>query len=350
MADNPLIHTLQTDVPYDTPNHPAMIVVHMDATEVQALEEMQGGLSIDPSTGIPEFSRLDTIFDEPGVRGLLEKIAVETKENGHPDPEILETYDLTKDKFPRYRNSEENELGVEIAHEGINGDTKLVLIPERIADFFDTLRSETDINPKTGLREYGFGSFFKNIVKVAAPIVGAVFGGPLGGAVGGALGQGIASKGNVGRMLTGGALGGLGGMAYSSLTGGGTGLGSMFGSSGRMVGPGYGYVSGATPGLHAELASHGMLPGMASVGNGMGLSHMAGAAGVGSMMSGMGRQPSSQSFLGSALDFLRNNPLVPALGIGGLHAYGAIKGKKKEEELRKENNRRTGAYLKHHGL
>lgn len=105
-----------------------------------------------------------------------------------------------------------------LASLGRGGDTMLAHINPREAAILKQLGGSGDINPHTGLREFGF---LKNIIKKAAPIA-AVFAAPylaplVGGnmlvahALSGALGAGL-SGGNVAQgALMGGLSGGLGG-------------------------------------------------------------------------------------------------------------------------------------------
>lgn len=52
-----------------------------------------------------------------------------------------------------------------------------------------------NINPETGVPEFGFGSFFKSIVPFISGAVGNVLGGPIGGIIGGSLGSSLGGIG-----------------------------------------------------------------------------------------------------------------------------------------------------------
>ncbi len=93
-------------------------------------------------------------------------------------------------------------------------------------------------------------SFFKSVVRVAAPIIGTALGGPLGGALGGAIG-GAATGGGLKGALT----GGLGGSLY----GGAGSLGSAASGALGLSGAASSVLAGATSGAGIGLASGGDL-------------------------------------------------------------------------------------------
>ena len=145
----------------------------------------------------------------------------------------------TPDEF-KYAEGGLVEVADQLRQKGRMGDSILAHINPDEARMLKMMGGSGTINPETGLPEY-FG--FKDIIKVAAPIVGSVLGGPAGAALGGAIG-GAAGGGGIKGALMGG-LGSLasGFMANSALggMGGGTGLGSimnMFGGGDKISGGG----------------------------------------------------------------------------------------------------------------
>lgn len=132
-----------------------------------------------------------------------------------------------------------------IRRHGRNGDTELAHINPIEAHILKSLGGSGTINPKTGLREYGWmpwhdnfnfgkGHVFENPKRVFADTIGigsAVFGGPVGGAIGGGLRAAMIGRNPLQGALKGGFYGtiapigaNLAGQGLSAL--GANGLGS----------------------------------------------------------------------------------------------------------------------------
>ena len=65
-----------------------MIVVHMSNGELEGLDNMQKGPSIDPDTGIREYSALANIIEIPEVREVFKHVSDELTENGQLSPDL----------------------------------------------------------------------------------------------------------------------------------------------------------------------------------------------------------------------------------------------------------------------
>lgn len=93
---------------------------------------------------------------------------------------------------------------------------------------------------------------FKEVaLPVAGGVLGFMFGGPAGAAAGAALGSSLGG-GNTKRNMKWGAVGGLGGLSYGALAGGG-GLGGLGGAS--SIAPYGGFDAGAVAGADYGLGS-----------------------------------------------------------------------------------------------
>jgi hypothetical protein len=141
------------------------------------------------------------------------------------------------------------ELAETLRTQGQEGDTVLAHISPREAAFLAE-HFGGDINPETGLPQFGFFSkLWKGVKKVAGPAIGAVLGTMVGGPLGGAIGGGIGGSFGHPNDRVGPVMGGLGGyfggpallkggsalMAGQGLSGIGAGLSSGFGQSTGML-------------------------------------------------------------------------------------------------------------------
>lgn len=154
----------QMDNQQEEPNH---IFAHVSPDEIPYLDEMQGQEIIDPETGLRDYTLLSTILQFPETQQALgEASEIENmkkmakgghlQEKGRPIVPELE----------------------ELRQKGRGGDTELIIITPQLAEIFDEWNEgQTKVNPVTGFPEYGF---FKELLRIAAPIVGAVLGGPIG--------------------------------------------------------------------------------------------------------------------------------------------------------------------------
>lgn len=163
--------------------------------------------------------------------------------------------------------------------QGQEGDTVLAHISPREAAFLAE-HFGGDINPETGLPQFGFLSkLWKGVKKVAGPAIGAVLGtiltggNPIGGAIGGGIGGSFGHPndrvgpvmGGIGGYFGGPALlkGGSALMAGQGLSGIGAGLSSGFGQSSGMLSSGLSSLGNAT-GLGSFFGGGGSAAGSAA--------------------------------------------------------------------------------------
>jgi hypothetical protein len=160
-------------------DEPINIFAHIAPDEIPYLNEMQGEEIIDPETGLRDYTILSSILQFPETQEALGSIPElqnmkQMAEGGHAigRPIVPELEELRK--------------------EGRRGDTELIIITPELAEIFDEWSGgKSTTNPITGFPEYGF---FKEIFRIAAPIVGAVLGGPIGAFAGSAAANKLTGK------------------------------------------------------------------------------------------------------------------------------------------------------------
>lgn len=246
-----------------------MLVVHMQDGELEGLDNLQGGASIDPDTGIREYSALAEIIDLPQIRELFHKVASELEEKGKVSPGVHQAYEVANDNTLPYRQTREEEHGPinSLEKTGRGGDKHFALIPVNLAEFLIEMRHVPSINPKTGLLEFGFfRSVFKNLIpnvlRTAGTIGGFMLGGPLGAGVGNAVGRAVTGS-SIKNSLVGGLKTGALGYGVQSLGGMAKGLGGLGG-----LGVGAAGNASAAPGV-VTAAGAAAAPGAAAPASGL---------------------------------------------------------------------------------
>jgi len=243
-------------------NGQTMLVVHMKPDELEGLDNLQHGASLDPDTGIREYSALGPIIEIPEVREIFHHVNDEMERHGDISPDLKKIYSFTKQHdLPYVQTPEEKHEPLKSLEKlGRGGDKPYALLPINLVEFLIDLHGGPSINPATGLLE--FGKFwkkarhvFKNIIPIAATLAGAFIGGPIGAGLGNTAGQLV-----TGRNIKTSAMRGLktGALAYGAqglgqaagLTGATPMTGSFFGGSPNLIAKGLGAVgigSAATP-------------------------------------------------------------------------------------------------------
>ena len=146
---------------------PVHIFAHVSPDEIPFLNEAQGQEIFDPETKLRDYTLMDYLYDIPEYKQAFDEAlsmmnSNKMAEGGH----AIE---------PGRHIAPELE---ELRKEGRGEDTELIIITPKLADLFDEINGgKPRINPVTGFPEYGF---FKEFLRIAAPIVGAVLGGPIG--------------------------------------------------------------------------------------------------------------------------------------------------------------------------
>lgn len=190
----------------DKPQENNMLMVHMGDDELEGLDNLQGGPSIDPETGIREYSALGPMIENEEVRNTVKMLYEELVSEGPDTQKIGKVYEETEKTRPRYEptEAEEHDPLKEIEHTGRRGDTKLALLPPSLVEFLIEIQGKPSINPKTGLLEFGwlnknpfskkglFGGLANTItkrpLKAALTVAGAMLGGPLAAGAGNYIG------------------------------------------------------------------------------------------------------------------------------------------------------------------
>lgn len=160
-------------------NKEEMLVVHMNDGELEGLDNLQGGPSLDPETGIREYSALASIIEIPEIKALFHHVYNEIEQHGDISPDLKKIYASAKEYSLPYKEAPEekhNPLKA-IEHTGRKGDTKLALIPLNLAFLLIELRGKPSINPKTGLLE--FGNVVRQVGKAIKKVASHVFSNPL---------------------------------------------------------------------------------------------------------------------------------------------------------------------------
>ena len=236
-----------------------MLVVHMQNGELEGLDNLQGGPSVDEETGIREYSHLAEVVQRPEIRELFHKVTTQLAEHGKVSEDIHEAYKDAKDYSLPYRETDEekeNPLRT-LERKGRGGDSKLAYVPVNLVELLIEIRHIPSINPSTGLLEFGFfgsiGKFFKKILPEAIRIVGTVGGAILGGPIGAGAGNALAGA-ITGKSIKNSVISGLktGAFAYA-----GQGLGQVAGLAGSTPFTG-GFFGGAPNMLASGLGRMGI--------------------------------------------------------------------------------------------
>lgn len=136
-------------------NGEQMLVVHIQNGELEGLDTLQGGPSIDPETGIREYSKLSSIIEQPQIKQIFQRIYDEIKATGQVSPEINALIALGKQNSLPYsptRSEEHNPL-LSIEKTGRHGDTKMALVPLSFIKLLLEVGYQPTLNPETGLIE-----------------------------------------------------------------------------------------------------------------------------------------------------------------------------------------------------
>ena len=341
-----------------------LLLCHFTKGELEGLDNLQGGPSIDDDTGLREYSKLSIVIEDPKIQEIFRHVQEELGDDGKVSPDLHNIYKTAKDNSLPFREApqEKEPPAKTLANMGEGGDTELALIPKNLAEFLIDLNGGYSINDKTGLLEFGL---FKNIVKIvkrvihnpvkavihgvkkafgpegvriAGTIGGAIIGGPLGAGLGAGLGNMVTGAG-INKSLSRGL--GVGAAAYGvqglgqamgvsasapytgGFFGGENALGSLLGGSGTIganMAPAYGTNGQLIAAKGAALPA---------------VSNATASAGTGSGIFGS---------LGKAASSLASNPAALMLGMTGLNMLAEkqrIKEHNKLVQAQKEENERV---------
>lgn len=178
---------------------PTLVLSHMKPNEVEALSRLQGGGDINQELKIPQFIKLGEILDRPDIRN-----AISMAFKGYTDADKSEREKLAQESenlakqssgdVPRANmNLQQSPEVQQLESLGNNGDTDLVLMPEKVLYFlWDQVPKEyRTVNPKDGIPEFGFWSGLLSVLGgVGGFLLGSVVPG-IGNALGAAIGSGL---------------------------------------------------------------------------------------------------------------------------------------------------------------
>jgi len=294
----------------------------MSKGELEGLDDLQGGPSVDESTGIREYSALASIIEEPEVQQLFQKIAADIKQNGgKPTPGISSVYKEAKKHSLPYRETEEEGHSPlkQLEKLGRGNDSRLAELPKNFVEFLIELGHNISKNPKSGLLEFGF---FDELLRFGGTVIAGILGGPIGAGLGRAA-MGAATGQKLGHAAAAGLKTGVGAYGVQGL-----GQAAGLGAATPMTG---GFFGGAPNILGTALGGLGM---------GRQATPNASLPVEQSVMSHMGDQTAQATqaqpgFLSHILGGVSNNigPLALA-GMGALSYMGAKKHHKHQQQER----------------
>jgi hypothetical protein len=322
-----------------------MLLCHFSKGELTGLDNLQGGPSIDPDTGLREYSKLASIIEMPEIRKIFHEVNNDISHDGKMSQNLKKTYEAAKSASLPFEEAPQDKKPPAsiIEKEGRNGDKFLALIPKNVAIFLIELRGGYSTNPKTGLLEFGLfksvKKFFSNPVKgvvhavkktfgpeglkVAGTIGGAFFGGPLGAGLGSAA-TNMATGAGFGKSLS----RGLG--AYGLATGAQA-LGQM-GGLGASTPYTNGFFGGSNPVMGMLGKSGATNPSMPM--SAVGMINPASAA----SMATPAAAPSFMGNIGNAVSGIAQSPLAMMGGLAFLNHRADKKAMKEQNRLASLHN------------
>lgn len=116
-------------------------IAHFNPHELALMDEIQGGRTPDPKTGLPEYFVLDEMLkSNPDLIELL-----------------AESFVGFHEQYGHHQGHHSHGMN-EMASHGRFGDTELAIIPDSLADTLDSIIGGPQFNPEDGKREYFFGA------------------------------------------------------------------------------------------------------------------------------------------------------------------------------------------------
>ncbi len=347
--------------------HPDLTLCHMMNEELEGLDNMQGGPSIDETTGIREYSKLEGIIDKPEVRQVIEAVFSDLADDGKLSPDIEESYKVAKSASLPYRETPaEHTEGIEkIEETGEGGDTKMAWLPKNLVFLLLDLRGgEPNINPETGLLAFGgVASAVQNVVsapfrainsitgtkigteglRIAGTIVGGMLGGPAGAGIGNAAAHWATGNTPMNSLWSGAKnaalVGGIQGAA-GMMPGATQGLIGKLGALSPQAGSGLGAFLNNGAGFTGLWGGPAAMAAPSAAGNMAAASQSAPAAIPGAAA------PAGGGFLDKIGDMMGHKAFLPAV-IAGTSALSFIGQKRLEREQEAKQNDKKREHEQH---
>lgn len=236
---------------------PDLFLCHMQTDELEALDNMQHGPSLDDATGIREYSQLEPVIDNPEVQEILMTIFNDLSDDGELEPALEAEYQEAKKISLPYRETpiEKTKAVDDLEETGRNGDNKFAFLPKNLIFFLWDLRGGPEnitFNPETGLPEFFFKAI-RNVIsapinainkitgtkigsetlRIGGTLIGALYGGPMGAGLGNAAASWATGKSPIDSLWSGAKNYGLAsGIQAAGNAAGLSPQGAMFGGQG----------------------------------------------------------------------------------------------------------------------
>jgi hypothetical protein len=151
------------------PGKSELIPVHVSATEIKFMDEMQKLATghketVDPHTGLRAYPGLSTLIANPETHRMFKGALHAMKTNAQMPPDVQKVYRQTRNKIAKKKLPavpSDKDLQVKIMRRAGEGDDKeLVMMPLDVVEYLDKLEGTKKKESKFGLQEF---AFFDNV-------------------------------------------------------------------------------------------------------------------------------------------------------------------------------------------
>ncbi len=162
-------------------NSEKLILAHMSKKEVEDLSRAQGGVTINEDLDVPEFKNLGEILKDPENNEFISKLWDRySKLDKNKRSEVYDTLDDYVDKQVGDQSEYDSPEGTDGANiyddDGIDGDTRVVALPENVYDFLKDRVKKRSFNPVDGFPQFSLGKTLAGILGVAGPLLAPLLG------------------------------------------------------------------------------------------------------------------------------------------------------------------------------
>lgn len=174
-----------------------LVPIHMSFTEVKYLNYLQGGQSLDPETGLREYSKLKGILNKPEIKQIFIQFNDVMRQNKKVPKQLKSVIDELDSKndidqyFQVIPSDSEPDIRKLASLAENKEDAFVVLMPEEVVKFFDTLRGGSNLDPTEHLDQFDFfDEFIRGTATIGGAALGSMFGSPhIGAGVGNYFGK-----------------------------------------------------------------------------------------------------------------------------------------------------------------